>query len=365
MNPRTGAEATNPPLSGERAEERERPLRFAVFGGSIVSELENPAATALRLLLRELTRQGHNAEFFEPRTNATMLMMLHTRGATGMQAFRSRWPEIQYRSIDVPLGRDVDVWLANQLARLVATSDVVLVLDTAPMVIRVALAQMANPRLVRIFVRTQDDFFPESADYALITAPLGAETSGEPTAPGGVVRLGPTTQPAAWQPNRSAAPPRSTAILAYGEPNHEALATLIGDVISRGYTVVKRLALGPWSSDGWERVVESELPDVLAEISAAVVIPGGTDRLSRLLAQGQAFEPLSLGIPTITLGSASDYPLLAELNLLWESTEGAPFARSVEAIRDALPTVVGAETQVNALKTRATELRRAQLRLIT
>lgn len=364
MGERTGGTGAAEQLPEPAARELERPLRFAVFGGSVVSEWENPAATTVRLVLTELVRQGHDAAFYEPRNNPTMRAMLRARGAEGLRAFGSRWPDVHYRSIDLPLDRDLDVWLASQLARLVATSDVVIVLDTAPEVIRAGIARMSNPRLVRVLFRAQDVEFPDAAQYTFVAEPLGVRPDEGPTSPGGTLTLGPVTSPAAWVTARPGRDPKSIALLAYEEPDHGTLSALVGHLTSSGYVITKRLALGPWADDDWERVVESDLDAVLESTGAAVVLPGGSDAHSRLLAQGRAFVTLALGLPTLALGSPSDYPLLRELGLLWEDATTAPFARSVEALRAALPAAVWVETQVNDLKGRAGEILLHQLRMM-
>lgn len=127
-----------------------RPLRFVVFGESIVSDWENPPADTWRPILQALAAAGHDATFLEQRRNRPVVELLRARGAGPVRAFGEQYPDILYRTYDLPSGAHRQVWFGRE----VATADVVIVLDTAPAGVVEELTSYDTPRIVKVFHRT-------------------------------------------------------------------------------------------------------------------------------------------------------------------------------------------------------------------
>src|SRR3954447_21704252 len=94
----------------------ERPLRFVFFGRSIVSDWENPAAATSRAILRALNDLGHETRFLEQRANQPTIDLLRARGSAPLRAFAEDYPDIVYRTYELPMGVERTVWLARELA---------------------------------------------------------------------------------------------------------------------------------------------------------------------------------------------------------------------------------------------------------
>lgn len=122
------------------------PLRLTVFGASIVSDWDNPAATTLRALLGALVAAGHDVTFLERRGNRPTVDLLRARGSGALRAFATRYSRLRYRTYEEPTGTERTVWLGRE----VATSDAVLVLDDAPVDVVEEIAGFASPSLVRL-----------------------------------------------------------------------------------------------------------------------------------------------------------------------------------------------------------------------
>jgi hypothetical protein len=143
-----------------------RPLRFVIFGESIVSDFDNPPAATWRPILQALATAGHDAVFLEQRRNRAMVELLQARGAAPLRAFADQYPEIHYRTYDLPSGAERSVWFGRE----VATADVVIALDTAPQAIFEELATYDTPRIVKILHPTghgQTTAVPDTFDIVL------------------------------------------------------------------------------------------------------------------------------------------------------------------------------------------------------
>ncbi len=128
-----------------------RPLRLVVFGGSIVSDWGNPAATSWRALLRALTAAGHDAVFLERRKNEAVVDLLRARGGDAMRAFGRAYPDVRNRTYDLPVGSERSVWFGRE----VSTADAAIVLDDAPEGIFAEIVAYDTPRLVKVLARTE------------------------------------------------------------------------------------------------------------------------------------------------------------------------------------------------------------------
>lgn len=161
----------------------ERPLRFVLFGGSVVSDWHNPAATTTRAVLRALVAAGHEALFLEERGNRPTVELLRARGAAGVRAFAARYPTLAYRTYEIPHGAERAVWPGREIA----TADAVIVQDTAPVAVIEAVAALATPRLVRFLQVTQGTPPPvaERFDRLLVprNGPVGSEGGATPFGP--------------------------------------------------------------------------------------------------------------------------------------------------------------------------------------
>src|SRR5215218_10044244 len=128
-----------------------RPLRLVIFGGSIVSDWGNPAATSWRALLRALSAAGHDAVFLERRRNDAVVDLLRARGGDAMRAFGRAYPDILNRTYDLPRGAERSVWFGRE----VSTADAAILLDDAPAEIFDEIVAYDTPRLVKILARTE------------------------------------------------------------------------------------------------------------------------------------------------------------------------------------------------------------------
>jgi hypothetical protein len=89
-------------------------LRLVFYGLSIVSDWENPAATSHRAFLRALADRGNQVVFLEERRNAPTVGLLKQRGSGPLRAFDRHYPDIPYRTYDVPPRREMDIWLGRE-----------------------------------------------------------------------------------------------------------------------------------------------------------------------------------------------------------------------------------------------------------
>jgi hypothetical protein len=166
---------------------RTRPLRFVFFGRSIVSDWENPTAHASRALLRSLNNLGHETRFLEQRGNQPTVDLLQAKGAGPLRAFSKQFPDIVYRTYELPNGTERTVWLAREVGDV----DAVVALDDAPPEVLAELARVPLPRLVRVIALTTTVEPPFEPDILLGTdeMPLDLEALSDPTQAIMVARL--------------------------------------------------------------------------------------------------------------------------------------------------------------------------------
>ena len=257
----------------------ERPLRLAVFGESIVSDWENPAATSWRALLRALTAAEHDAVFLERRRNRATVELLRARGAGPVRSFAARYPDVRYRTYDLPAGLERSVWFGRE----VATLDAVVVLDGAPPELHEEMPGYRTRRLLRVLQRTGGTGQPPDriADgYDLVLDPHGSA---------GTVPFGPAVEVPVVQP----APVRDGAIVvAYDDEQTAAeIAAALAPLALR--------LLTPGSLPApWAFVPEVDLLDVYRAAEVAVVIPADASPL----AAARLALPVAAGCPTLTAG---------------------------------------------------------------
>lgn len=114
-------------LNGKQ-EEAESALRLTIIAPSIVSDIGNPLATTLRAVTRALIRLGHEVTVWEERRNQPLRQAMALHGAAPMRAFYECYPDIPYRTYELPSQREMALWLSFQ----VAISDAVLALRGVP-----------------------------------------------------------------------------------------------------------------------------------------------------------------------------------------------------------------------------------------
>jgi hypothetical protein len=93
-------------------------LRWAIFPRSIISSVENPAAHLWRAFERPLRRRGDTVTFFETRGNEALRAMLLRDRSSGLNAFRERFPEIHYQTVDQRSGVALAEWLTHTLSTI-------------------------------------------------------------------------------------------------------------------------------------------------------------------------------------------------------------------------------------------------------
>ena len=91
-------------------------LRWAIFTTSVVSAIDNPDAYLWRELGSQLRAMNHEALFFEPRGNEALRALLQQSGARPLKAFHSRYPDIEYRTLEPRTGADLVDWMSRTLA---------------------------------------------------------------------------------------------------------------------------------------------------------------------------------------------------------------------------------------------------------
>lgn len=288
-----------------------RPLRFVWFGESIVSDLGNPAATTSRALLRALGRLGHHAVFLEERGNRPTTELLRTHGAAPLRAFNREFPDIAYRTYDLPAGRERFVWLGRELS----VADVVIVQDTTPASVIDVIRQGTAPHVVRVVQLTTERVPPVDAD--LVVAPIGSD-AGQP--------LG----PAIWTGNPTHPPPKNGVIVvAYGDlPLATALAERLAPLAPA------LVSAGPPVTPGIRYVPEADLRARYADYAVAIVVGAG----GQPLAAARALLPVSAGCVTFVAGDVPSAPSTTALGVepVHEETVLERVTHGIEAISQGL-----------------------------
>jgi hypothetical protein len=103
-------------------------LRWIWFGGSILSERENPFVSTHRLVIRELVARGQEVEYLEPADHPAFIEALKEDGSAFYRSFLAEFPDIRYRRYDMPRTHERDVWMSREAALV----DVVVIESGAP-----------------------------------------------------------------------------------------------------------------------------------------------------------------------------------------------------------------------------------------
>lgn len=140
-------------------------MRIVWFGASVVADWDNPSATTTRAVMRALGERGHRVVFLESRNNAPTVGLLKARGSEALRAFARAYPDLHYRTYDLPRGGiESQVWFGREAA----IAEAVIVQDVAPEVVRAAFGSFASTHLVKIHQQT----LPDAHDPAGETADL-------------------------------------------------------------------------------------------------------------------------------------------------------------------------------------------------
>jgi hypothetical protein len=114
-----------------------------IFTVSIISSIDNPSAHLWRAIGRRLHQRENVATFFETRGNRAVQALLRRERSEGFSAFRTRFPDIHYQTVDQLSGFALAEWLTRTLS----TVDVALVdRDASPELIA-ALSEFSRPFL--------------------------------------------------------------------------------------------------------------------------------------------------------------------------------------------------------------------------
>jgi hypothetical protein len=160
-------------LNGSTPSEQERGLRWIWFGGSIISDWNNPIATTNRAVIRALQHHGHQVLYIEPSDHPAFHDALRARGSAIYRAFVDIYPDIHYRRESLPGGSEGDVWLSRETA----LADVLVVQDDAPAQIIDWLTRMPASPIARIFIASSGQTTVVPALFDLILTPDQPDSS--------------------------------------------------------------------------------------------------------------------------------------------------------------------------------------------
>ena len=257
-----------------------RPLRFVVFGESIVSDWGNPVATSARAVLDALTTLGHEVTFLERCGNDAITELLRARGSQATHSFAATYPMIRARTFDLPRGWERTVWFSRE----VGTTDAVIALPGTPSELIPEI--VATPKLhVAKFV--DESFGVEHDGSRLVRSTPGGRGDGIP--------LGPAVTTTAGQRERSSRP----LLVAYDD-YERALSIALTFAGLNPVLISTGIAMLP----GWDYVPEIELPELYKRLHAAVVIGAGDSAW----ASARALLPLASGCAA--LPGAADAPMI-------------------------------------------------------
>jgi hypothetical protein len=157
------------PLNGLAASPNPQPIRIIWFGESVVSDWNNPVATTTRAVMRALGRSGHDVVFHERRNNAPMLEAMNARGSAMYRAFQTAYPDIQYRTYDLPKrNSERTVWMARETA----IAEAVIVQDSAPDEVLQWLDRFSSAKIVTVYQRTSTERKAPEPRTDLVLSPM-------------------------------------------------------------------------------------------------------------------------------------------------------------------------------------------------
>jgi hypothetical protein len=142
----------------------ERSLRLIWFGQSVISDWNNPIATTVRATMRALQNAGHMVTFLEPRNSLPFVSALAARGWAPYRDFQTQFPDLHYRTYDMPRRAERDVWLSREAALV----DAVIVQSDAPSEIFEWLERLDDAPMLRVLIKLTPEFpVPDTFDVVL------------------------------------------------------------------------------------------------------------------------------------------------------------------------------------------------------
>jgi hypothetical protein len=195
-----------------------------------------------------------------------------------LRAFAARYPDLHYRTYDLPRGLERSVWFGRELATL----DVAVVLDNAPPEIVAELRAYRTPRLLRLLHQTGPVSPGDvAADFDLLL------TATDPP-PEGTLAIGPAVETPVVQ---LVAPRSGVLVVAYDdiESAHQAAAALAA--------FTPRLVTTTDLPAPWTYVPEVELAELYRAAEVAVVV--SRDRSP--LAAARFALPQAAGCPVVAV----------------------------------------------------------------
>lgn len=218
--------------------------RFVFLGESIVSDWQNPMATTTRAVLRALGELGFEAVHLEPRRNRPVVGLLGQRGAEPVRQFNAARTDLQYRTVDLPLQREVEVWIG----RFAATAGVIVALEGTPEMVERGLPAFAGEDLQILIERPA----PETAPGRTVLQPID---HSEPS-----IAFRPAVLPQIWTEDRSGA-----VLVAYDDAD---LARTVADRLPGARCIVSGSADLP----DWEYVSEIGLPPIYGAAEQVFIV---------------------------------------------------------------------------------------------
>lgn len=269
--------------------------RFVFLGNSIVSDWRNPLATTSRAVLRALGDLGFEAVYLEPRRNPATTGLLRQRGAQPVLRFNSARADLQYRTVDVPLQRETEVWIGQ----FAATAGVIVALDGTPEPVERGLHAFVSEDLQILVER------PELGDdwgRSLVRRIDREEDS---------IGFRPAVLPRVWDGPRA-----GTVIVAYDDA---ALAAALAERVPDA----RRIVSGSADLPDWEFVAEIDLPPVYGAAERVLVI----DAPDRPFAPARVWLPRANG--ALAWGVVEDEErvealvtgAIAQVNAIWNQPQ--------------------------------------------
>jgi hypothetical protein len=285
---------------------RAQPIRIVWFGESVVSDWRNPVATTTRAVMRALGQAGHDVVFHEQRNNAAMLVAMKERGSAMYRAFQSVYPDIRYRTYDLPKrNSERTVWMARETA----IAEAVIVQDRAPDEVLQWLDRFSSSRIVTVYQRTSTERKTPEPRTDLVLSPISEDDA---------CYFGPAVLA---EPRITSSPRAETLTVAYCE-----MGAGVSDVLSAG----------PGNSH-LEFVPEALLPGLYTSCERVTIVNDDTSPF----AIARAYLPVAEGVQSVTYTAGMQRGIVGGFS---DAREQA--LRLVDAIQDAL-TVRGGRSNFN------------------
>jgi hypothetical protein len=264
-------------LNGVSSLPNAQPIRIVWFGESVVSDWNNPAATTTRAVMRALGQAGHDVIFHEQRNNAPMLDAMKERGSAMYRAFRSVYPDIRYRTYDLPrTSPERTVWLARETA----IAEAMIVQDSAPDEVIDWLNRFAAPSIVTIYQRTMASRREREPNADLVLSPIHGDDA---------LFFGPAVLPE----SELTAHERERALtVIYSEANEETARAVAAGPGNAGLEFIPEVRLIQRYGQLKRVTIIDDNDSPFAIARAYLAVAGGAEEVAWRLGDGRA-EPIS------------------------------------------------------------------------